>query len=159
MPDSRGLPAAAAASLDAAGLAEAVAARVCRPDSGPRCRVAVARLAPLLLEEAAGGVSRISWARAAVRAADPAPVDPQCSFCRGFFSDISYLLEFHEFEDAVRDALRAGCTSQFSDATVPAELEQELCLAVVDAWVPKVLYQLGNFFANGRGICTSAGYC
>ena len=137
----------------------AVAARVCRPDFGPRCHVAVARLAPLLLEEAACGVSRISWARAAVRAADPAPVDPHCSFCRGFFSDISYLLEFHEFEDAVRDALRAGCTSQFSDATVPAELEQELCHAVVDAWVPKVLYQLGNLFANGRGICTSAGYC
>ena len=159
MPYVGGLPAAAVASLDAAGLADAVAARVCRADSDPRCPAFVAELAPLLLEEASGSASRVSWARAALRAADPAPVDPQCSFCRGFFSDISYLLEFHEFEDAVKDGLRAGCTSEFSDATVHSELEQELCLAVVDAWVPKVLYQLGNFFANGRGICTNVGYC
>lgn len=86
-------------------------------------------------------------------------MDPQCSFCRGVLSDVSYLLEFHEFEDSVRDALRAGCTSEFSAPTVKSELAQEMCLAVVDAWVPKVLYQLGNFFANGRGICNTVGYC
>ena len=48
-------------------------------------------------------------------------MDFQCSMYRGF-SDIAYLMEFHEFEDSVRDTLRAACISAFAYPTIKPEL-------------------------------------